>query len=340
MSSIRSTRSQSGNRLYWAVLVVCMVTIAGQGIWQLAAVVPPEQAPWLYDEVWRVTRDRLIASLVIGAALGVSGVLLRTATGNYLADPQIVGVNSGAAFGAVVTGFIVGPTSATWSLLGALGGAVIASVLTISLSMHGSSPVHDGTSAVQKMVLLGLAVSALFSALTSILLVLDEAQLGTVLAWLNGRLGGVRIGDVTPAICALIVIFPLCVVAGRAFDVLTTGDYLSRAVGANPAVIRHISIIFAVVLTATCVAAAGPIGFLGLFAATVSVNICGVNHRRVFILAACIGAVLLHTADSVAQYLWAPAETPVGIVTGMAGIPLLLWGIHHGGSTRKQKGQW
>ncbi len=205
--------------------------------------------------------------------------------------------------------------------------------------MRGASPEAGGANAVQKMVLLGIAVSAVFSALTSIFLVLDEAQLTTVLAWLNGRLAGVRLPDLLPALVALAVLFPLLVAGGRALDALGTGDAVSRAIGANPARVRTGAIVASVVLTAACVAAAGPIGFLGLLAAVVAQRVAGRTHRRSLVVAAVVGATTLLLADSLGQLLWAPAETPVGILTGIAGVPLLLWGIRSMGASRKGGGR-
>lgn len=326
--------SRTARRLSASVCVAVSLAIVAL---RLVSVEAPADAPWLYDEVWGVVHDRLAAAIAVGAALGVAGVLLRTATSNPLADPQITGVNSGAAFGAVATTFATGATHGAYILPGALVGGALAAGLTISLSMRGRSPDRHGANAIQRMVLLGIAVSAVFSALTAIFLVLDEAQLTTVLAWLNGRLGGVRWPDVVPAAVAILVILPGAALAGRAFDVLAAGGSISRSIGANPDAIRRRAVVLAVILTATCVAAAGPIGFLGLLAAVVANRVCGARHRLALPFAALVGATVLLVADSVGQMLWAPAETPVGILTGIAGTPLLLWGIRHIGSRSEGK---
>lgn len=319
-------------RALWACVIFCVLAIAVISSYRLTGVSAPAGAPQLYPELRSLARDRLIAAIVVGASLGVAGVLLRTATANPLADPQITGVNAGAAFGAVATAFITGSATGALLLPGALIGGGAAATLTIALSVRGSSPEAGGAHAVQKMVLLGIAVSAVFSALTAIFLVLDEAQLTTVLAWLNGRLAGVRLPDLLPAIVAFLLLFPFLVAGGRALDALGTGDAVSRAIGANPARVRTGAIIASVVLTATCVAAAGPIGFLGLLAAVVAQRVAGRTHRASLMAAAAVGATTLLIADSVGQWLWAPAETPVGILTGIAGVPLLLWGIRQMGS--------
>ncbi|OHQ78401.1 iron ABC transporter permease [Corynebacterium sp. HMSC073H12] len=322
-------------RAFWACVLICVVTVVAISFYRLSGLSAPANAPQLYPELRSLTRDRLLAAVIVGASLGVGGVLLRTATANPLADPQITGVNSGAAFGAVATAFVTGSATGALLLPGALIGGGAAAAFTISLSMRGSSPESGGANAIQKMVLLGIAVSAIFSALTSIFLVLDEAQLTTVLAWLNGRLAGVRLPDLVPALIALVLIFPAFAAGGRALDALGAGDAVSRSIGANPARVRVGSVVGAVVLTATCVAAAGPIGFLGLLAAVVAQRVAGRTHRRSLVAAAVVGSATLLIADSLGQWLWAPAETPVGILTGIAGAPLLLWGIRSIRSARQ-----
>lgn len=293
---------------------------------RLASVQAPDNAPELAGEMLAVMRDRLAAATIAGASLGVAGVLLRTAAHNPLADPEITGVNSGAAFGAVAATTV--SSSASGAVLpGALAGAAVAAVITVGFGLNSPGGRVGGAAAVQRMILLGIALSALFSALTSIILVLDEAQLSTVLAWLSGRIGGVRLPEMVPSIIALALALPAAWLLGRAFDLLGAGDDTARSVGAHPRVLRTAAVVLAVVLVAPTVAAVGPIGFLGLMAATVAQRVAGPTHRLMVLVAAGVGAVVLLAADAVSQIMWAPAETPVGIVTALAGVPLLLLSI-------------
>ena len=310
-----------------ALPVIGLAVIGAISWWRLDNLSVPDSTPWLAAELYSVTTDRLLATVVIGACLAIAGVLLRTATLNPLADPEITGVNSGAAFGAVAATTITGSVSGAAVLPGALAGASIAAGLTIFFGLRGRSAMAAAV-AVQRMVLLGIAVSALFSALTAIILVLDEAQLATVLSWLSGRLGGVRLADIRPALIVAAVLLPLLWLTARSFDALIIGDGLARSIGAHPQLIRLLCIAAAVALTAPCVAAAGPIGFLGLMSAVAAHRVCGPRHRQALPVAAIIGAAILLIADSIAQWLWAPAETPVGIITAIIGVPVLLWGIN------------
>lgn len=309
-------------------LALGLAVILAVWVWRMSSVEVPTNAPELAGEVHSVMRDRLLAATVIGMALGAAGVLLRTATRNPLADPEITGVNSGAAFGAVLCTTITGSVSGAAVLPGALCGAALGALITVGIGMRVTVGDPTGAQSVQRMILLGIAVSALFSACTAITLVIDEAQLSTVLSWLSGRLGGVRLPDVVPCIITVAVVLPFTIAAGRGLDTLFAGDALSSSVGANPHRLRIVAVVGAVLLIAPAVAAAGPIGFLGLLAAVVSHRVAGPRHRLSLVIAPVVGAAVLLVADSVAQALWAPAETPVGVVTAIAGVPLLLWGIN------------
>lgn len=319
------------------LLALGLAVILATWVWRMNSVEVPPNAPELAGEVHVVMRDRLLAATVIGLALGAAGVLLRTATRNPLADPEITGVNAGAAFGAVLCTTITGSVSGAAVLPGALCGAALGALITVGIGMRVTVGDPTGAQSVQRMILLGIAVSALFSACTAITLVIDEAQLSTVLSWLSGRLGGVRFGDVIPSMIAVAVVLPLAIAVGRGLDTLFAGDALSSSVGANPHRLRIFAVVGAVLLIAPAVAAAGPIGFLGLMAAVVAHRAAGPRHRAGLVIAPVVGAAVLLVADSVAQALWAPAETPVGVVTAIAGVPLLLWGINRlqpGGARR------
>lgn len=318
-------------------MAVAAVVIAFAWWWQLSRVEAPQSAPWLYDDIRLAARDRLLAATVIGAALGAAGLLFRTATANPLADPAITGVNAGAALGAVTTAFALGgAASSVTQVAGALVGAAIAVAVTLGIGLGGRARI-GGAVAMQRLILVGMAVSALCSAVTSILLVLDEAQLSTVMSWLAGRLGGLRLTDCLPAAVACAALLPLLVAGGRSLDLLAAGDAVASSVGANPVRTRTAAIAAGVLLVAPAVTAAGPIGFLGIIAATVAYRVCGPRHRLAIPVAAATGAAVLLVADVVGQALWAPAETPVGIITSLAGFPLVLWGVARVGGRRQAK---
>lgn len=311
------------NRAIVTTVVACFAIITAVAATRLASIDVPAEAPWLAPELTSITVDRLLATVAVGFALGVAGVLLRTASANPLADPEIAGVNAGATFGAVSATTLVGATAL---LPGALAGATVASALTIVVGTL-ASPVGSAQAVIQRMVLFGIAISAMFSAFTAIFLIYDEAQLSTVLAWMSGSLGGVRFSDLVPLLAVEPLLVVICVIVGRSLDTLILGDEASASVGAHPQRIRITAMGIATVLVATSVAASGPIGFLGLMSAAAAHRLAGPRHRIALPLAGVIGASILLLADTVGQWVWAPAETPVGIITALAGVPVLLWSI-------------
>lgn len=316
----------------------CLLIIALMWGWRLSHIDVPNEAPWLAPELHAIVRDRLVAGTVIGAVLGIAGLLLRTASSNPLADPEITGVNAGAALGVVTVATLSPAHGAAALLPGGLVGAIAAASITVVVGLRGGQGDPSGVVAIQRMLLLGLAISAMLSAITAIILVLDEAQLITVLSWLSGKLGGIRLADVLPALVIAVVVVPAVWVGARGFDALAIGDSVASAIGARPARLRLIATAAAVLLIAPCVAAAGPIGFLGLLSAVVAHRLCGPRHRWGIPVAAASGAAILLLADSIAQWLWAPAETPVGIVTSIVGVPVLLWGIREVQRRRVRRG--
>lgn len=308
------------------IAATCALLIAVLGWVTIARVSPPPQAEWLYAEVRAVAINRVLAAVLIGGALGIAGVLLRLATKNPLADPAITGVNAGAALGAVLLTSLTGLAGGTLLLPSALIGGSCAAAVTVGLGTRGRTPESSGL-IVQRLVLLGMAVSALCSALTAVILVLDEAQLIIVLSWLSGTLAGVRLPDLIPLMVAVTIVVPSCLLGARGLDSLVADDTVSASVGNNPRRLRVCAIIAAVALVCPCVAAAGPIGFLGLMAAVTAERVTGPRHRLSIPLAAALGATVLLCADTIGQWLWAPAETPVGIITAILGVPFLLWGV-------------
>lgn len=317
---------------------MCGLVIVSISAATLLTVEVPPEAPELTGEIYALTRDRLLGTVAVGACLGVAGFLLRTASANPLADPEITGVNSGAAFGAVCATALTGAAGAVALLPGALVGACAGAAITIGFGMRGRT---SGSSAVsiQRMVLLGIAVSALFSAATSVLLVYEEAQLTDVLAWLSGRLAGVRLSDLIPVFVAMVLVLPVAVFGGRGLDMLSIDDSVAAGTGVSPRTVRLLAVVAAVILIAPAVAATGPIGFLGLMAAAATHRVCGARHRVALPVAALVGASVLLIADSVGQMIWAPAETPVGIVTALVGVPVLLWGINRTRAKRRATGR-
>ncbi|QJW44858.1 iron ABC transporter permease [bacterium BFN5] len=289
-------------------------------------VLTPEQTA----VIWYIRLPRILVGLLVGAALGVSGAVLQGVFGNALADPGIIGVSSGAALGAVIA-IALGLTanSSFYMPLFALTGALLAVVITVSLTMRG------GRIQVMTLLLSGVTVSMLLGALTSgILSFMNEYRLREFLFWMVGGLDYRRWEHVYlaagPVLCGIII---LCLVA-RHLNILVLGDQEARAVGARVAAFRLILIFLAAITTATAVCVSGTIGFVGLIVPHMMRMIIGPEHRTLLPACALAGALFLVGCDTVGRLIIPPSEIRVGIMTALLGAPYFLFLLsrsHQGG---------
>ncbi|MCJ1698095.1 iron ABC transporter permease [Rathayibacter festucae] len=262
---------------------------------------------------------RTVLAAVAGAALGVAGVLMQGVTRNPLADPGILGVNTGASL-AVVTGIVFfGLSTATGFIWVAIGGAAIAAVFVYvvgSLGRGGATPL--------KLALAGAATSA---ALVSVIsaIVLPRADLsGGIRSWQIGGVGGgtfASIGQVLPFLAVGLV---LCVLSAKSLNTLALGDELAAGLGERVALARGAAALGAVVLCGATTAVTGPIGFVGLVVPHACRLIVGVDHRWLLPFSAVAGAVLLIGADVVGRIVARPSEIDVGIITALIGAPVFI----------------
>lgn len=262
---------------------------------------------------------RTLLAAVAGAALGVAGVLMQGVTRNPLADPGILGVNTGASL-AVVTGIVFfGLSSAAGYIWVAIVGAAVAAVFVYtvgSLGRGGATPL--------KLALAGAATSAaLVSAISAI--VLPRADLaGGIRSWQIGGVGGATWASIAQVLPFLLVGLAICAVSAKSLNTLALGDELAAGLGERVALARGASALGAVVLCGATTAVTGPIGFVGLVVPHACRLIVGVDHRWLLPFSAVTGAVLLTSADIVGRIVARPAEIDVGIVTALIGAPVFI----------------
>lgn len=263
---------------------------------------------------------RTLLAVLVGAALGLSGAVMQGVTRNPLADPGILGVNTGAALAVAVgvAGFgLVTYSAYIWTAI--LGAAVTAVfVYTVgSLGRGGATPL--------KLALAGAATSAaLASFITAV--VLGRNDIASVLrSWQIGGVGGGNfdaIGQVLPFLTAGLAISLL---SARALNSLALGDELAAGLGERVALARAGAAVGAVVLCGAATAVAGPIGFVGLVVPHLCRLLIGVDHRWLLPFSAVGGAVLLTGSDIVGRLVARPSEVDVGIVTALIGAPFFIW---------------
>lgn len=273
-----------------------------------------EMAP-VHKIVFELRLPRALFAAVIGAGLGIVGVVLQTTTRNDLADPFLFGLSSGAAAGAVFVITVTGDILGFWTLpLAAFTGGIIASAIVLAL-------VHSlRTSAPEKLILSGLAVSFLFAAITNYLIFSGDSRAAhSVIFWMLGGLGLAR-WESFPLVClGLALIFAYTVYRARWLDALLTGDVTATTLGVPVQRLRFSMFFIAALTTAVFVSVAGVIGFIGLMVPHIARGIAGPLHQHLIPTAGLVGAALLAGSDIVSRVVLAPQELPVGIVTTLIG---------------------
>ena len=262
---------------------------------------------------------RALLAVVVGAALGTAGAQLQGLTRNPLADPGLLGVSAGAALAVVSTGTVLGVGGSTGQAWAALAGALAATAVVYLLASSGR-----GDASPLPLLLAGVALTALLSALTTVLVLLDAETLDEYRFWAVGSLAGRDVGllgSVLPFLTAGVV---LAVVTARTLDLLALGEDLARGLGTRVAWGRGGIVLSATLLTAASVAIAGPLVFVGLVVPHLARALVGPAHRWLLPLSALFGAALLLGADVVGRVAARPAELQVGIVTAVIGAPFLV----------------
>lgn len=263
---------------------------------------------------------RTVIALGVGAGLAVAGAAMQAVTRNPLAGPSILGVSSGASFAIVTAIYYIGLSSAYEYVWFSFAGAMVASTLVFIIGSAG----RDGPSPV-KLALAGVVVSALLSAWTSALLLLDEATLDVVRFWLAGSVAG-RPLDVFWIVSPFLIGGTLiCLFLGHQLNVMNLGEDAARALGMHTGRTRLICSALVVLITGAAVSAAGPIGFIGLATPHIVRSLIGPDYRWVLPYSLLVGAILLTAADIAGRVVLRPAEVQVGIMTALVGAPFLVY---------------
>ena len=262
---------------------------------------------------------RTLIGLGVGAALAVAGATIQATTRNPLGDPSILGINSGAAF-AIVTALYFGGLSSSYQYIWfAFGGALGASLLVYTVAAAG----RGGASPV-KLALAGAIVASLLSSWTTALLLLDEQTLDIVRFWLAGSLAG-RDLDVFWTVLPFIGVGVAgALILSRQLNVLSLGDDIARGLGMHTGRIRVASAALVVLMAGGSVAAAGPIGFVGLAVPHIVRTFVGSDYRWILAYSLLVGPMLLLGADITGRLVVKPAELQVGVITAFCGAPFLI----------------
>ena len=265
---------------------------------------------------------RVLLAGIVGATLTVVGMVVQAVVRNPLAGPSVLGVSSGAATGAVVVMRfgLLGAGAATLNVAAFLGAlATLAIVFAIARSGGRITPL--------RLILGGVAVGAVLSALTSLLVLTAPSPTlaSQVLFWTLGGFGAARWDVLT--LPAVVLLAGLAVLLSRArdLDLLLTGEESAGALGLDVHRFRQAMFVLVAVLIGVAVAVSGVIAFVGLMLPHVVRFLVGSGHRRGLPVAVLVGAVFTILADLAARTAISPEELPVGIVTALVGGPFFVW---------------
>lgn len=265
--------------------------------------------------VWQLRAPRVLLGALVGAGLALVGTALQAVTRNPLADPHLLGVSSGAAFGAVFVVLYLGEFAGMLSLpLAAFVGAMASMLLVLAIASRGGR-LHS-----ERLLLAGVAVSFVMMAASNLLLYLGNPHAASsVLFWMLGGLGLARWELLwLPALCLLLALAVLLGL-GRALNALMAGEQSAVSLGLEPRRVRLLVFVVASLLTGVLVSLSGAIGFVGLMLPHVARFLVGAEHRRVLPVAALLGALFLVWVDVAARTWLAPQDLPIGIVTAAIG---------------------
>lgn len=263
---------------------------------------------------------RVMMAVLVGGALGLSGLILQSMVRNPLASPDIIGITSGASFGAVL--FIAlgtGIVSMTFLPLAAIAGGLVTAIIIYLLSWNkGVTPI--------RLVLIGIGISAVLKSGVTFLLVFSNTHIASkAYIWLTGSLYASTGTEVWTLVLWLLIPLPILLILGRSMNVSELGDDVATSMGVQIQWQRLIFLGCAVILAATSAAFVGGIEFVGLMAPHIARKLVGKSFIGLIPITFIIGACLVVVADLIARTMFLPLDLPAGVFTAAIGAPFFIY---------------
>lgn len=326
----RITVMNDGSRLLVLLVLCCLLLAVSTWAVTLGTVHIPARSVWRAVVAFDGTREhllvmtirlpRVLAGLLAGSALAVSGAIMQAVTNNPLASPGLLGINAGAAFAVVLVMTLFGAGTGDSYMWFAFAGAGGAALLVYGLGTFG--PARHSTIS---LVLAGAVVASFLTSLTSAVLIFDQSTLDAVRLWTAGSLSGRTLAQAAQVAPYILVGLVAALLLGRHLATLSLGADTARSLGQDPIVWRAIAIAVVILLAGSAVALAGPIGFVGLVVPHIARLTIGVDYRWILPFSALGGALLMVCADTASRILLASQNFPVGVTIALIGAPFFLW---------------
>lgn len=281
--------------------------------------------------LWNLRLPRTLLVLITGVLLGASGAVFQLFFRNPLAEPGIMGINSGATLGAVIASILMsagGSTILSIKILRIISpvnlcaflGALLSGLLVTSLAFS-----RRGKSASIMLLLCGTALGTLYSSISSILLLTNDQELHSIYTWILGSFNGRGWNELIFILPVSILSLVLMFLSARPLDLLSGGETTAKSLGVEVDKLRTIVLISGALAVSASVCAGGTIGFVGLIAPHITRKLFGPKSKTLIPLSMILGAVLLLISDTFARLIIAPAELPSGIITAILGVPFFIF---------------
>jgi len=330
--SRNTTRILGSRALLLPGLLICLAVLIACLLWSItlgaADITPPVvyAALFAYDEtnfdhliIQTARLPRVLAGIIVGAALAVAGAIMQGVTRNPLADSGILGINSGAAFAVVLAVYLLGsPPLSVYALFGFIG-AGAAAVLVYTLGSSGR-----GGATPLRLTLAGVILTSFITSITTAILIFDQETLDQIRFWTAGSLAEREMDLLLQTAPYMMIGIAGALILSRQITTLSLGDDVAKGLGQNTGWIKLIAVGLVVLLAGGAVALAGPIGFIGLVVPHVVRFLVGVDFRWIIPYCALLGGILVTIADVGSRVLIRPLELPVGVVMAFIGAPFFI----------------
>lgn len=267
--------------------------------------------------IWNIRLPRMILAACVGVNLALAGAILQGVMSNPLADPSIIGISSGAGLFGIFVLVIMPEKQALVPIVSFIGAMLAATIIYLLAWKDGIEP--------SRVILSGVAVSALFGAGISATLVFYSDRVHGALTFMNGSLSSRSWSEVQTILPYTIMGIILTILFANKLNILILGDDVARGIGLNVEVTRLAFTALAALLAASAVSVVGLLGFVGLIVPHSIRLILGNNYKYMFPATALLGASLVMLSDTFARTILSPTEIPVGIVMAVLGVPFFLY---------------
>lgn len=272
--------------------------------------------------VYAIRIPRILGALLVGMALAGAGVVFQGVLRNPLAEPYVLGISSGAAFGAtfvIVMGISFSVLGMSAVSIGAFVGALATMYIVYNIARVGLK------SSVTSLLLSGIAISFLLSSMVSLMISLNRDQVEKIVFWTMGSLSAVKMTHIEVVYIPILLSIAVFLFFSRDLNVILLGEESATSMGIDVVLLRKILLVAATVATAFSVSISGIIGFVGLIVPHAMRLIVGPNHKYLIPASILTGAMFLIISDTVARTIIAPGQLPLGVITAIIGAPYFIF---------------